>query len=179
MKSKKRSNDWIQTTALFGIVFFGFYFVFSSLNSNEDASDDTVDVVGLEQKVDDAVNKSLRGAFTKKQLRDLEVKTNNIQISQKFKEKFKEKSKNWAPEQIQSTELYEGDASDSETSLSSSSLSVEAQLRNQIDEQKEVEDQKQRDIKEYIRQFKENAKQDGWIVELNDKLEVISAKPID
>ncbi len=171
---KKNNHDIIQALALFSLVFFGFYFVFSSINF-ESYDEDSVDIVALDRKVDKAVNKSLRKAFGKTQLRDLEVNTERVNLTHKFKERFQEDSKAWLPVTKDSTDLYEEDMSSNEINLSS--LSVEAQLRDQITAKKESEKQNERQKKEYIKAYKENAKKDGWVVELNDNLEVISAKP--
>lgn len=175
-RSKKKSNDTFLTVALFGLVFFGFYFVFTSLNS-EEADSGEYDLASLDRKVDMEVNKNLRGVYDRKQLRDLDVNTEKLKLSQKFDQRFKEKSKDWLPEKEDMPELYQEDTSNND--IKSSSLSVEAQLRNRITAQKEREAQDQQSKVEYIRRYKENAKKDGWLVELNDNLEVISAKPIN
>jgi hypothetical protein len=176
MRSRNRRNDKLQAVALFILLFFGFYFVFSSFNSNKKIKSDEIDMATLDQQVDTALNRSLRSVYNKKHLRDLEVSSNNTDLSQKFREKIKTQSKEWAPPVDASTELYDEANSGSEVSLSS--LSVENQLRDQLDKRKSEADQESYDKKEYIRQYKENARKDGWIVELNDNLEVISAKPV-
>lgn len=174
-KNSHSHSNTFQAIALFGLIFFGFYFVFSSIKF-ESYDEDRVDILALDQKVDKAVNKSLRSAYNKKQLRDLEVSTERLNLTQKFKEKFNEKSRSWVPEQQDSTGLYKEDMSSNEVNLSS--ISVEAQLRGQVSERKEIEEEQRQQRLEYIKAYKENAKRDGWAVELNDKLEVISAKPI-
>lgn len=177
MSRRKQPNDKFQAVALFALLFFGFFFVFSSLKSDKKENSDEVDIRSLDQQVDTAVNRSLRSVYNKKHLRDLEVKSNNSDLSDKFKEKFKTQSKEWAPSVEASTELYEEDNSNSEVSMSS--ISVENQLRDKLDQKKDEEEQQKYERKEYIRQYKENARKDGWIVELNDNLEVISAKQIN
>lgn len=173
---KNKSTDNMLTIGLFCLVFFGFYFLFSSLNS--DRSDQgEYDFASLDRRVDIEVNKNLRGVYDKKQLRDLDVNTEKLKLSQKFKEKFNEQSKDWVPEKGDIAELYEEDLSGGE--VRTSTLSVETQLRSQITAQKEREAEERRAKQEYIRKYKENAKKDGWIVELNDNLEVISATPIN
>ena len=177
MRNGRRGNDGLQTIALFGLVFFGFYFVFSSVSSNEPADDDVVDIRQLDRQVDRALNKSLQAAHSRRQLRDLDVTTSRVKLTQKFKEKFDEESKNWVPDKPDSVDLYEEDMSKGEVSFSS--LSVETQLRSQISEQKDREEQELADRKEYIKKYKENARKDGWEVEMNNNLEVISARPIN
>ena len=176
MRQRKQGNDIFQTVALFGLVFFGFYFVFSSISSNEPENSDLVDIRLLDRQVDRALNKSLQEVYNKQQLRNLDVSTKKVKLTEKFKEKFDEDSKAWVPDKPDSMDLYEEDMSKGEVSYSS--LSVETQLRSQISEQKEREAQARREKLEYIRKYKENAKKDGWIVELNENLEVISARPV-
>lgn len=173
-RSKKKSNDNLLLVALFGLIFFGFYFVFTSMN-NEEVDHGEYDFASLDRRVDIEVNKSLRGVYDKKQLRDLDVNTEKLKLSQKFEQRFKERSKDWVPEKEDITELYREDTSNNE--IKTSSLSVESQLRNQLTAQKEREAQDRQSKIEYIRRYKENAKKDGWLVELNDNLEVISAVP--
>ncbi len=173
----KKQNDSLLTVALFGLVFFGFYFVFSSISSNKPIDEDVVDIRLLDRQIDKALNKSLQDVHIKQQLRNLDISTKKTKLSQKFKEKFQEESKNWAPVESDSMDLYEEDMSKGE--VSSSSLSVESQLRSQISEQKDREKQELKAKQDYIRKYIENAKEDGWIVEMNDNLEVISAKPIN
>ena len=177
MGQRKQDNDVFQTIALFGLVFFGFYFVFSSISSNESENTDLVDIRILDRQVDRALNKSLQEVYNKQQLRNLDVNTRKVKLTEKFKEKFVEDSKAWVPDKQDSLDLYEEDMSKGEVSYSS--LSVETQLRSQISEQKEREAQARRDKLEYIRKYKENAAKDGWIVELNENLEVISARPVN
>lgn len=177
MRHGQRGNDGLQTIALFGLVFFGFYFVFSSITSNAPDDDEVVDIRQLDRQVDRALNKSLQATHSRRQLRDLDVSTSRVKLAQKFREKFDEKSKTWIPDTPASVDLYEEDMSKGEVSFSS--LSVETQLRSQISEQKDREEQEIADRKEYIRKYKENARKDGWDVEMNSNLEVISARPIN
>lgn len=175
MSKHKNQDSIMQVIGLFALVFFGFYFVFTSINTTK-KDKDSVDLATLDRQVDMAINRSMRGVYSKKQLRDLEIKSNKTDIA----EKFHNQSKNWAPSNIKSEvkdEIYDEDLSNSEVSMSS--LSVESQLRSSLSERKENADQLRREKEEYKRIFKENAKKDGWLVELDDNLNVISAKEIN
>ncbi len=174
MGKYSQKSDLLQALGLFALVFFGFYFVFISINSKK-VDQDAVDILAVDRQVDQAINRSMRGVYNKKQLRDLEITSDKTDLAQKFSSK----SKNWAPENSKletSTELFDEDISTSEVSLSS--LSVENQLRTKINQNREIAAQAKREKDEYIRVFKENAKKDGWLVELDDNLNVTSAKEI-
>lgn len=179
MKRPKTLEDLLQILGLFSLIFFGFYFVFTSVNKSsfKETNKDNVDLLVLDRQVDDAINKSMRGVYSKKKLRDLEVNSKKSEIS----EKFYTQSKNWAPDSHQdefkssnNNEIYLEDTSTSEVSMSS--LNVENHLRSNLNQNRDRLEQIQRDKAEYKRQFIENAKKDGWIVELDDNLNVISAK---
>lgn len=174
---RKNNNfifDLIQTVGLFGLVFFGFYFVFTSFDFSSKSDPDAVDIVALDRQVDRAINRSLKGINSQKQLRDLEMSADKAALNLEIKKNFK----SWAPKQdLDSMDIINEDISSSEASMSS--ISIESQLRSKMDNDKDVSLQEKLDKKEYIRKFKENARKDGWLVELNDNLEVISAKEIN
>ncbi len=174
MSKGKNQDNLIQVLGLFALVFFGFYFVFTSINTTKN-DDDSVDLAILDRQVDMAINRSMRGVYSKKQLRDLEISTNKSDIA----EKFYNQSKSWAPNASKpevSDEIYNEDLSNSEVSMSS--LSVEGHLRSSLSQRKETAEQARREKEEYKKIFKENAKKDGWLVELDDDLNVISAQEI-
>lgn len=173
-KNNNVTFDFIQTIGLFGLVFFGFYFVFTSFDFGSKSDPDAIDIVVLDRRVDSAVNRSLKGVHSQKQLRDLEMSADKAALNLEIKKNFK----SWEPkEELDSTDIISEDISSSEASMSS--ISIESQLRSKMDQDKDVYLQEKLDKKEYIRKFKENARKDGWIVELNDNLEVISAKEIN
>lgn len=173
MKAAKKTNNWFLATSLFGLVFFGFYFVFSSLSGPEQDSDYVtgVEIKALNKRVDNSLNRSLREAYNRKQMRDFDISARNDELSSKFKYKQQQ----WRPKPEETVDIFDEDLSENEVSLSS--LSMEDQLRVKMDQEEQSLERAAREKAEYIRRYKENAKNDGWIVELNDNLEVVSARP--
>ena len=125
------------------------------------------------KKINDSVDRSLKKIYYDSQFRSFKVKLENEELPRHFKTKMK----HWTPAQEKYSEIYDTDTSQSEVDLSSSS-STEEHLRNQMEITRQQKQQEILNRQEYIRKFKANAWKDGWIVELNEKLEVISVKKI-
>ena len=161
--------DKVLAALLFSLLFFGFYFVFVSLNSQSEV--ESTSFMEWDKKIDDSIDRNLKRIYYDSQFRNFKVKLENEELSGQFKTKMK----HWTPAQEKYSEIYDIDTSQSEVDLSSSS-SIEEQLRNQMEITRRQKQQEILNRQEYIRKFKENARKDGWIVELNKDLEVISAK---
>lgn len=170
MKKNNESDQFLFSMGLFAVAFMGFYFIFTYSSDSDQVNSDSVDIIKLDRQVDDAVNRSLKHVNTEKSLRDLVISSETHEMTNAFKDS----AKKWTPDKQFKPDIYQEDTSKSEADFSS--LSLEEKLRYQIEEKKEIVKNEQFEKQEYIRQFKANALKDGWIVEVNDKMEVVSAK---
>lgn len=172
MNDDKGMQIFLAST-LFIMVFFGFYFVFNEIGREKDlGSESVVDIRQIESKIDDAVNQHLRSVETERRMRDLMVSARNLEMTENFKKKAGE----WNPKSDQ-IGIYDQDVSQS-GSKDYSSLTIEEKLRLELDEQRREAKEKADSKKQYIETYKANALKDGWIVEINDNLEIISAKRV-
>ncbi|MCO5112623.1 MAG: hypothetical protein M9899_00450 [Bdellovibrionaceae bacterium] len=163
-------------STLFVMIFFGFLFVFSELGKEKPADPENyVDIRRIEKKIDDAVNQHMRSVDMEKRMRDLMISERNVKMT----ESFKNKAKNWEPEKPYtgsgSVGIYDEDLGETGTQ-DFSSLSIEEKLRVEMADRKRAAEDAARSKREYIEAYKKNALKDGWIVEINDNLEIISAK---
>lgn len=179
---RKDNDNLIQyflTATLFILVFFGFYFLINEFKSRpSDEQLTTIDVRKMEKRIDDEVNRHLRSMDTEKRLRALDIDAKNFEMTQSFKDK----STKWKPRDYSSSaEIYDEDLSEGKKDISS--LSLEEKLRLEMESNRKiqhvVEEAPQMTREEYIRAYKANALRDGWIVEINENMEIISARRID
>lgn len=174
---KDKAQQGFLTVTLFVMVFFGFYFVFNELKSKNDHQvvEGGVDIRKIEKRIDDAVNQHLRSVDTERRMRDLMVSAKNLEMTQSFKEK----KATWNPSarQVQQVGIFDEDLSEGVADLSS--MSVEEQLRLEMDDRKRQQNQAEMTKQQYIEAYKQNALKDGWVVEINDNLEIISAKRVN
>lgn len=161
-------SDKILIGLLFTLIFFGFYFVFVSFDSP--LEDEGTSITDWDRQINESINQSLKKVYYKSQIMNLKIKTTH----EKLPKNFNKKMKHWVPSE-KYLEIYDVDMSPSEVDLSSVS-SVEDQLRNKREATRQQRQQRPLSRKEYIRKFKENARKDGWIVELNNNLKIISVK---
>lgn len=172
--NKDKAMQIFLASTLFIMVFFGFYFVFNEIGREKDlGSEAVVDIRQIERRIDDAVNQHLRSVDTERRMRDLMVSARNLEMTENFKKKAGEW--NPSPEQVG---IYDQDLSHS-GSRDYSSMTIEEKLRLEMEQQKREAKEKAESKKQYIEAYKLNALKDGWVVEINDNLEIISAKRVN
>lgn len=178
---KEKALQMFLGSTLFLMIFFGFYFVFNEIGSKEEADPETVvDIRKIERRIDDAVNQHMRSVEMEKRMRDLLLTEKNHELS----ENFKRKAKTWEPREesrhkgASGLSIYDQDLG--ETGVQDlSSLTIEEKLRIEMDDRKRDAEAAAMSKKQYIEAYKRNALKDGWVVEINDNLEIISAKRVN
>lgn len=166
-------------STLFIMIFFGFFFVFNELGKSKEPDPETVvDIRRIERKIDDAVNQHMRTVEMEKRMRDLMINERNIEMS----ENFKKKAKTWEPEKPHANSaglgIYDQDLGETGTQ-DLSSFTIEEKLRLEMADRRRQAEEAAQSKREYIEAYKRNALKDGWIVEINDNLEIVSAKRAD
>ncbi len=148
------------------LIFFGSLFFFSSLKTTKVKK--KVSIKSIEERVNKRVNKRIQKLQTRNRIFKSKINVDRESVKD-FDEVYAEKNSKFELNVFESTapeEEFEAPQTASE------------KIRALLDSEERTKREKEVLLEQYKEELVEKARERGWAIQINDDLEVISAKPL-
>lgn len=150
------------------LIFFGAFFLFSALKKPEVTKQ--VSVRSLERMVNKKVNEKIQKLQTKNRIfKSKLAETGRVDMDEILEENFENVGSKYE------LDVYEHQAPDA---AEVAPQNAAEKVRSLLDSEDRTLSEKERVLREYKEQIIEKARKQGWAIEINDDLEVTSAKQL-
>ncbi|MGH1467953.1 MAG: hypothetical protein ACRBBP_03605 [Bdellovibrionales bacterium] len=168
MNQRVGAKDLIFIVIFSTLIFFGAFFLFSALKKPEVKKQ--VSVEYLERKINKKVNEKIQKLQTKNRIFKSKIaETGRVDMDEILEEDFDNVESKYE------LDVYERQVPDV-TEVAPQNASE--RVRVLLDSEDRTLSEKERVLHEYKEQLIEKARQQGWAIEINDDLEVTSAKKL-
>ena len=149
------------------LVFFGALFLFSSLKTTK--VEKHISVRDIDKRINRRVNKRIQALHTRNKIFKSKISTGGAKFDDVIEEDFSKQGEKFK------LNVFESRVSEEEF-LAPQSASDK--VRVLLDSEDRTKREKELLLDQYKEQIIEKAREQGWVIKINDDLEVISAKPL-
>lgn len=168
MSDSMKAKDILFVVVFSVLVFFGAFFVFSSLKKKE-VHQEKYSIEDLEQRMNQRINKRMQKIQTQRKI----FKSKAVQSSEDTQALIDSENLGEVDESKFKIDLFKSHAPDH---IEKRPESASEKIMALLDAEDANEESREELIQRYKEELIEKARQQGWSIEINDDLEVTSAK---